>query len=52
MSYVSPNFRTKKQLKDAINSGRPVEVFSVGPFPARKDGIENVEGPHYPAAHT
>lgn len=50
--YVSPNFKTKKALKEAIAAGQPVSVFSPGPFPCKENGTEAVEGPHYPAAHT
>jgi hypothetical protein len=50
--YVSPNFKTKKLLKEAIARGDEVIVFSPGPFPAKENGIEAVEGPHYPKPHT
>ena len=49
--YVSPNYRTKKALKEAISEGKRVEVFSPGLFPAKSNGIEYVEGPHYPEPH-
>lgn len=52
MAYVSPNFKTKKALKEAVAAGQHVEVFSPGPFPAKSDGRETVEGPHYPAPHS
>jgi hypothetical protein len=35
--YVSPNFKSKKALRDAIALGQE---------------IETVEGPHYPAPHS
>jgi hypothetical protein len=50
--YVSPNFKTKKELKEAVASGKPVSVFSPGMFPAKQNGKEYVEGPHYPKPHT
>lgn len=50
--YVSPNFKTKKALKDAVAEGKTVSVFSPGPFPAAQTGTESVEGPHYPKPHT
>lgn len=50
--YTDPNFKTKKALKEAVKAGKPVAVFSPGPFPAKQDGEETVEGPHYPAAHS
>lgn len=50
--YVRPNYPTKKALKEAVKAGAAVEVFSPGPFPAKQDGRENIEGPHYPKPHT
>ena len=50
--YVSPNFKTKRALKEAVAQGKIVTVFSPGPFPAAQNGRETVEGPHYPAPHT
>ncbi len=49
--YVSPNFKTKKALKDAVASGEKVTVFSPGPFPCNQNGSVTVEGPHYPEPH-
>ena len=49
--YVQPNFKTKKMLKEAITKDQSVEVFSPGPFPPTGDGIEFIEGPHYPEPH-
>lgn len=49
--YVNPNFKTKKALKEAVAQGKQVEVFSPGPFPAKQNGTEFVEGPHYPEPH-
>jgi hypothetical protein len=51
MAYVSPNFKTKKALKEAVASGQRVEVFSPGPFGCKTDGQEFIEGPHYPEPH-
>ena len=50
--YASTNFKTKKQLKDAVKRGERVTLFSPGPFRAPQlDGTEYVEGPHYPEPH-
>lgn len=49
--YVSPNFKSKKALKDAVASGQEVTIFSPGPFPATQNGSAAVEGPHYPEPH-
>jgi hypothetical protein len=50
MAYVDPNFKTKKDLKEAVARGDTVIVFSPGPFPV-KTGREFIEGPHYPQPH-
>lgn len=50
--YVDPNYKTKKALKEAVTAGLRISVYSPGPFPANANGIEYIEGPHYPAAHT
>jgi hypothetical protein len=50
--YVNPNFKTKKQLKEALKAGETVSVFSPGPFPPKTNGREFIEGPHYPKPHT
>ena len=52
MAYVEPNFKHKKHLKEAVERGDRVSVFSPGMFPANKNGTESVEGPHYPKPHT
>lgn len=53
MAYVSPNFKTKKALKEAVAAGVTVSVFSPGlggPY-AGRTGV-GVEGPHFPKPHT
>jgi hypothetical protein len=49
--YVDPNFKSKKELKQAITDGKFVSVFSPGPFPPKDNGFEYIEGPHYPKPH-
>jgi hypothetical protein len=51
MAYVQPNFKTKKAFKEAVKAGETVTVFSPGPFPAATNGVETIEGPHYPQPH-
>jgi hypothetical protein len=50
--YVSPNFTSKKALKEALVGGRLVDVYQpgLGP-PAPTNGTVTLEGPHFPAAH-
>lgn len=52
MAYAVGNPKTKKQLKEwvAVEENRP-GVFSPGPFPVKRDGVEFIEGPHYPEPH-
>jgi hypothetical protein len=52
MAYVDPNFPTKKALKEAVAAGQRVSVFSPGPFGAKQNGTEYIEGPHYPKPHS
>ena len=49
--YCSPNFKTKKALKEAVANGEKVTVFSPGPFTCPQDGSITLEGPHYPEPH-
>lgn len=55
--YVTPNFKTKKALKEAVKNGETVTVFQpLGEFtgfnPPPYNGRKAVEGPHYPKPHT
>lgn len=53
MTYVRPNFPTKKALKEAVKEGRTVTVFEPGPIgKAPTNGTAFIEGPHYPQPHT
>lgn len=51
MSYVSPNFKTKKALKEAIASGKSVLVYQPGLGSVPTSGTVYLEGPHYPEPH-
>jgi len=52
MAYVSPDYRTKKALKEALAQGKGIDVYQpvLGPVP--RDGTIALEGPHYPKPHT
>lgn len=52
MAYASTNFKTKKALKEAVAAGEKVTVFQPGLGQSVVNGIESLEGPHYPAPHT
>lgn len=51
--YTDINFKTKKQLKDALSQGRKISYYQPGPFGGGepRDGTIYLEGPHYPAPH-
>lgn len=50
--YVSPNYPSKKALKEAVASGAHVTVFAPGLGAPPVNGTTSVEGPHYPKPHT
>lgn len=49
--YTEINFKTKKELKIAVDSGKEIRVFQPGLFPGETDGMVCLEGPHYPEPH-
>ena len=51
MAYVSPNFKTKKALREAIAAGKPIDVYQPGLGSIPHDGTVYIEGPHYPEPH-
>jgi hypothetical protein len=52
MAYTYKNFRTKKQLKEAVAAGQKLRIYNPsGMFPTKENGQETVEGPHYPEPH-
>lgn len=52
MSYVNPNYKSKKDFKAAVASGKLHETYNPsGIFEAPKNGKDLVEGPHYPQPH-
>jgi hypothetical protein len=52
MAYVSPNYKTKKALKEAVAAGQSVDVFQPGLGTVPANGSISLEGPHYPKPHT
>lgn len=50
--YTTTNFKSKKAFKAAVTSGEQVTLYAPGLGNPKADGIEYVEGPHYPAPHT
>lgn len=52
MSYVMPNFKRKKDFRAAVVAGKVMRTFNPsGMFPTEQNGVDVVEGPHYPAQH-
>jgi hypothetical protein len=53
--YCSPNYKSKKELKEAVAAGKTVTVFQpngdmFGVTPPT-NGKVALEGPHYPQPH-
>ena len=52
--YSTVNFKTKKALRLAVESGARITVYQPGPFANSantREGTVFLEGPHYPAPH-
>lgn len=50
--YTTKNFKTKKELREAVARGEKVTIFAPGLGTPKRDGQECLEGPHYPQPHT
>lgn len=57
--YTVTNFPTKKAFKEAVKAHKngeegaePVRLFAPGMGSPKENGIEFVEGPHYPQPHS
>jgi hypothetical protein len=51
MTYVRPDFNTKKALHEAVNQGQQVIVYEPGMGSVPDNGTVYLEGPHYPKPH-
>jgi hypothetical protein len=53
MSYTTRNFKSKKQLKEAVKAGEVVRCYNpgLGPNLSNFSGTVYLEGPHYPEPH-
>ena len=52
MAYVDPDFKNKKALKNALESGMVISFFQPGLGTVPENGTIALEGPHYPKPHT
>lgn len=52
MAYVSPDYKTKKALREALAADVPVDVYQPGLGTVPHNGTVSLEGPHYPRPHT
>jgi hypothetical protein len=50
--YTVRNFKTKKALREAVAAGEKVRLFAPCLGEPAFNGIDYVEGPHYPQPHT
>jgi hypothetical protein len=50
--YTNRNFKTKKALKEAVAAGEKIALYAPGLGTPKFNGVDYVEGPHYPASHT
>jgi hypothetical protein len=49
--YTTTNFKSKKAFKEAVLAGKQVRLYSPGLGRPVENGVEFVEGPHYPEPH-
>lgn len=51
--YTNTDFKTKKELKEAVASGKKIGCYQPGPFGGNEvqNGQIAVNGPHDPEAH-
>ena len=52
MSYVYPDYKTKKAFREAVDAGVKHKTYNHGGmFPTSQNGTDVIEGPHYPQPH-
>ena len=52
MSYVNPDYKSKKDFKAAVAAGVKHRTYNPsGMFPTPQNGPDVIEGPHYPKPH-
>lgn len=50
--YCETNYKTKKQLKEAVASGMKIGIYAPGMGEPKTNGMEFLEGPWFPKPHT
>ena len=50
--YTDIDFKTKKLFREAVQVGAAVRLYAPGLGSPTLNGIEYVEGPHFPKPHT
>jgi len=50
--YTVINFKSKKELKEAVLAGKEVRIFAPGLGTPVENGKETLCGPHYPKPHS
>lgn len=52
MSYVDPDYKSKKEFKAAVERGIDHRTYNPsGMFTPPQQGPDTIEGPHYPKPH-
>lgn len=52
MSYVNPNYKTKKEFIAAVKAGKHHDTYNPsGMYESKQNGTDVIEGPHYPKPH-
>lgn len=52
MSYVDPDYPTKKAFRTAVEAGVQHSTYNPsGMYETPQNGTDTVEGPHYPKPH-
>lgn len=49
--YANINFKSKKEFKEAVASGKKITLYAPGLGAPKRDGRETVCGPWYPQPH-
>lgn len=50
--YAERDFKTKKEFKEAVARGDKIRLYAPGLGTPKVNGVDYVEGPHYPRSHT